>query len=117
MCSKVGTVIRDFFKSITVEPAYLTFAISQGLYIIVASELYISKVCKVNLALGDEICDNIQQHKEEQVQVGEVSNKAKLTLIRQHFTGSEVCVHPENLQQHFAICSISALCTICWSLE
>lgn len=56
-------------RSITVEPAYLAFAISQGLYVIVASELYISKVCKVNLAFGDEICDNIHQHKDEQVQV------------------------------------------------
>ena len=63
----VWSQIRLFFVSITIEPAYLIFAISQGLYIIVSSELYISKVCKVNLALGDEICDNIQQHRDEQV--------------------------------------------------
>ncbi len=35
----------------------------QGLYLIVSAELYISKVCKVNLAYGDEVCDNI--HKDE----------------------------------------------------
>ena len=72
-----GTMV-NFFKNITVEPAYLMFAISQGLYIIVASELYISKVCKVNLAFGDEICDNIQQHKDEQVQVQKYVSTLKI---------------------------------------
>jgi hypothetical protein len=58
--------VRRTFRTISVEPAYFGFAFSLGLYIIIAYELYISKVCKVNLALGDEICDNIQKHKEEQ---------------------------------------------------
>ncbi len=31
-------------KAISVEPAYFMFALSQGLYLIVSSELYISKV-------------------------------------------------------------------------
>ena len=70
--------IVTFFKTISVEPAYLVFAISQGLYIIVASELYITKVCKVNLAFGDEICDNIQQHKDEQVQVQKYVSTLKI---------------------------------------
>ena len=37
-----------FFGAITVEPAYLIFAISQGLYLIVSAELYISKVGLIN---------------------------------------------------------------------
>ncbi len=60
---------KHVIRTISVEPAYFGFSFGIGLYAIIASELYISKVCKVNLQLGDEICDNIQQHKEEQVEV------------------------------------------------
>lgn len=74
----VGGHVKSFFQNITVEPAYLIFAISQGLYMIVASELYITKVCKVNLAFSEEICDNIQQHKDEQVQVQKYVSTLKI---------------------------------------
>lgn len=36
--------LTGMLRAVSVEPAYLVFAISQGLYIIVASELYITKV-------------------------------------------------------------------------
>ena len=44
---KLWDLIKDFFLNITVEPIYLTFSMSFGLYAIVSSELYIQKVCKV----------------------------------------------------------------------
>ncbi|TRY71632.1 hypothetical protein TCAL_14873 [Tigriopus californicus] len=74
----IGGHVKSFFQNITVEPAYLIFAISQGLYMIVASELYITKVCKVNLAFSEDVCDNIQQHKEEQVQVQKYVSTLKI---------------------------------------
>ena len=64
-CSK----IKSFFSTITVEPAYLIFSFAQGLYLLVASELYISKVCKVNLAFGEEVCENLHDHKDKQIEV------------------------------------------------
>ena len=35
-------------------------------------------MCKVNLALGDEICDNIQEHKDEQVEVQKYVSTLKI---------------------------------------
>ena len=71
-------LIKEFFRNITVEPIYLTFSMSFGLYAIVSSELYIQKVCKVNLNYSEEICDNIQEHKEEQVEVQKYVSTLKI---------------------------------------
>ena len=79
---------KRFFSSISVEPVYLLFSLSHGLYAIVAQSLYIDKVrmrnilsqvmilhdqfsqvCKVNLEYGEEICNHIQIHKDEQLEV------------------------------------------------
>ncbi|TRY72153.1 hypothetical protein TCAL_00254 [Tigriopus californicus] len=70
--------LKSAWSLITVEPAVLLLTISYGLYMIVSSELYITKVCKVNLALGDEICDNIQDHNEEQVLVQRYVSKLNI---------------------------------------
>lgn len=71
-------LFKSALTNITVEPCCFLFALSYGLFGIVSSELYIQKVCRVNLALGDEMCDNIQQHKEEQVQVQKYVSTLKI---------------------------------------
>jgi len=52
-----------------VEPCLLFFSICQGLYVIAAQNLYIQKVCQVNLNFSEEICINITHNKVEQAEV------------------------------------------------
>ena len=43
--------------------------------------MILTQVCKVNLALGEDICNNITQHKEEQIEV------QKYTAMLQAYNG------------------------------
>ena len=55
----IPATILKIIKNVTIEPIFFLFALCLGFYIIVASELYISKVCNVNLNYTRDICDNI----------------------------------------------------------
>ena len=58
-----------FIKNISFEPAFFLFMLAHGFYVMAAQELYRDKVCRVNLNFTSEICDNINHHREQQVQV------------------------------------------------
>ena len=61
--------VQGCFSRITVEPCMFFFALCNGMFVIIAQNLYIAKVCEVNLGFDKSICDNITHNKVEQVEV------------------------------------------------
>ena len=59
---------RFLLSYITLEPVCFLFAINFGFYMIAAKQLYVDKLCQVNLNYSKEICDNIYEYKEIQEQ-------------------------------------------------
>ena len=70
--------IKYILRNITIEPVFFIFAMCFGFYIIASSQLYIDKVCKVNLNISEDICNNIQKHDEEQIRVQEYVSQLKV---------------------------------------
>ena len=64
------SLLRSARAHVTLEPAYLAYTVVIGLHTLAISEMYIQKVCRVNLGLAEEVCDHIQLHGEEQVGIG-----------------------------------------------
>ena len=60
---------KEIWNGITIEPVFFFFALAHGFYAIISKTLYISKVCNVNLNYSAEICDNIQNYTEAQIEV------------------------------------------------
>ena len=69
--------IKYIFENITLEPVIFIFAMNFGFFAIAADQLYIDKMCQVNLNNSAEICDNIYDHKEIQM-----TNQEKVTNLR-----------------------------------
>ena len=69
--------IKYICESITLEPVVFIFAMNFGFYYVAADQLYVDKMCQVNLNHSSEICDNIYAHKEIQL-----TNQEKVTNLK-----------------------------------
>ena len=65
---RLDTVMSSY-KQVTVEPVVMLFCLNLGLTGISSQDLYLQKVCRVNLNISQDICDNIHNHTEAQVTV------------------------------------------------
>ena len=66
--SRVGLFIKNVFKNITVEPIVFLYILTFSTYSIVFQNLQIEKACKINLNQTADICDNLNDLGNEQVQ-------------------------------------------------
>ena len=79
------TNFNNFIKAITIEPAILLFSLALGFYYIAGSQLYVDKMCRVNLVMEGLIdlntskstCDNIYNNKDLQIK-----NQERVTVLQ-----------------------------------
>ena len=70
--------IRIIVENISIEPVFFIFAMCFGFYFIASDQLYIDKVCKVNLNISVDICNEIQKHDELQIMVQQYVSELKV---------------------------------------
>ena len=71
--------ITYILENITLEPACFVFGLNFGFYYVAATQLYVDKMCQVNLNHSAEICDNIQNHSEIQLLTQEKVTRLQTT--------------------------------------
>ena len=72
--------IKFIFANITLEPVFFLFAMNFGFYAIAANQLYVDKMCQVNLNHSAEICDNINRNASyKEIQL---TNQEKVTALQ-----------------------------------
>ena len=79
--SNLREQVMKVLRNISIEPSVLLYTITSGLGSIVAQDLYIQKVCLVNLEFPDDVCKDIQKHEEEQQEVQEYVSGFKIYKI------------------------------------
>ena len=53
--------MKKLLKSISAEPVLLFYALAYGLYSIVIQDMFMHKVCRVNLNLTEEVCSHLHE--------------------------------------------------------
>ena len=63
-----GLFVKNVFKNITVEPIVFLYLLNGCTYTIVFQNLQIEKACKVNLNQTADVCDNLKDPGNEEIQ-------------------------------------------------
>ena len=67
------------WRNITIEPVVAMYFLISALSIIPGQELFLKKACYVNLKHTMEICENIQNHEEEQIATQKLVSGVQVT--------------------------------------
>ena len=75
--SPIAEKCRYLFQNITIEPVVFLFALSFGFFAIASDQIYVDKMCQVNLNYTKEVCENIYDHTEIQQE-----NQVRVTNLK-----------------------------------
>ena len=64
ICTKMFEHLKYIWKNITLEPVALLFSLNFGFIAVAGNQLYVDKMCQVNLNYTKEICDTINVNPE-----------------------------------------------------
>ena len=59
ICSKTLANLKYVWENITLEPVAFLFSLNFGFIAVAGNQLYVDKMCQVNLNYAKEICDNV----------------------------------------------------------
>ena len=68
MWSKLSNFVLEVWSNITIEPVVCLYCLIIALSGIPGEELYLKKACHVNLNYSMEVCDDIYNHEDAQIQ-------------------------------------------------
>ncbi|XP_059096409.1 proton-coupled folate transporter-like [Tigriopus californicus] len=84
-----GRRILRLWHKITIEPAVFLFTFAYGFFSIIAQNLLIERICQVNLNLTSEVCEHLDQHKYDQM---EVQKQVTLLVLYTNILSTIPCI-------------------------
>ena len=77
---RLVTKVQNLLRNIHLGPVVFLFYICFGIFFVTSQQLYIEKACKVNLNYSEEVCDNIKQHNETQIEAQKLISEIQVNF-------------------------------------
>ena len=74
------TKVKSLLRNIHLGPVVFLFYICFGIFFVTSQQLYIEKACKVNLNYSEEVCDNIKEHNETQIEAQKLISEIQVSF-------------------------------------
>ena len=89
MVRKLGMVMSN----ITVEPVVALYCLITALNTIPAEELYLKKACSVNLNYSTNICNDIYQYEDVQIETQQLVSELQVSVLILGISGKKGLEH------------------------
>ena len=80
---RLMTKVQSLLRNVHLGPVVLLFYICFGIFSVTSQQLYVEKACKVNLNFSDEICDNLNEHNETQIEAQKLISEIQVQTRNQ----------------------------------
>ena len=86
---RLMTKVQSLLRNVHLGPVVFLFYICFGIFSVTSQQLYVEKACKVNLNYSDELCDNLKEHNETQIEAQKLISEIQVQR-RNKFTLSSI---------------------------